>query len=98
MYDYFNETYYIGDTLISNFEKYRKELEADEIKPFPYVVDVCRRVYESNRNHLYTHRGKSSIDYLKKYDMLKYFTGLITRESNFKRKPDLKRLRGLNRI
>lgn len=89
LYDYFNETYYIGDTLISNFEKYRKELEADEIKPFPYVVDVCRRVYESNRfNHLYTHRGKSSIDYLKKYDMLKYFTGLITRESNFKRKPD----------
>ena len=33
LYDYFNETYYIGDTLISNL-KVQKELEADEIKPF----------------------------------------------------------------
>ncbi len=89
LYDYFNETYYISDTLISNFDKYRKELEVDYIRPFPYVVDVCRRVYENNCfNHLYTHRGKSSIGYLKKHDMFEYFSGLITRESNFKRKPD----------
>lgn len=89
LYDYFNETYYISDTLISNFDKYRKEFEIDNIKPFPYIEDICKKVYDKNRyNHLYTHRGKSSIEYLKKYDMYEYFKGLITKESNFKRKPE----------
>ncbi|TAH70005.1 MAG: phosphoglycolate phosphatase [Anaerolineaceae bacterium] len=89
LFDYFNETYYISDILISNFNKYRKEFEADNLKPYPYVVNVCRRICESNGfNHLYTHRGKSSIEYLKKHHMYEYFSGLITRESNFNRKPE----------
>jgi HAD superfamily hydrolase (TIGR01549 family) len=89
LYNYFNETYYISDTLISYFDKYRKEFEADSLKAFPYVVDVCRRIFESKGfNHLYTHRGKSSIEFLKKHNMYEYFSGLITRDSNFKRKPD----------
>ena len=70
LYDYFDDTYYISDKLISNFNKYRKEFEVDNLKPFPYIVDICRGVCEGNGfNHLYTHRGKSSIEYLKKHNM-----------------------------
>lgn len=89
LYNYFKETYYISDTLISSFNKYKKEFETDGMKPYPYAVEVCRRIHESKRfNHLYTHRGKSAIEYLKKYELYEYFTGLITRESDFKRKPE----------
>ena len=89
LYNYFKETYYVSDTLISSFNKYKKEFETDSMKPYPYAVEVCRRIYESKRfNHLYTHRGKSAIEYLKKYELYEYFTGLITRESDFKRKPE----------
>lgn len=89
LFDYFNETYYISDKLISDFLDYKKEAEADTIRPFPYITDICKRIWEDKRfNHLYTHRGKSSIEYLKKHGMYDYFSGLITREDNFKRKPD----------
>lgn len=89
LYNYLHETYHISDSIISDFNKRRKEFEANNMKPFSNVVDLCRRVYQSKRcNHLYTHRGKSAIEYLEKYEMYDYFTGLITRESNFKRKPE----------
>lgn len=38
-------------------------------------------------NFLLTHRGKSTIELLKYYDIYKYFTECITREYNFERKP-----------
>ena len=89
LYDYIVETYYNSDTLIANARSYIKEQEIDNMKPYPEVVEVCRRIYQSKRfNHLYTHRGKSAIGYLKKYKLHEYFSGLITRESNFQRKPD----------
>ena len=89
LYDYIVETYYTSDTLIANARRHIKELEVDNMKPYPDVMDVCRRIYQSKRfNHLYTHRGKSAIRYLKKYKLYEYFSGLITRVNNFKRKPD----------
>ena len=91
LYDYFYENYHIdiSEKVISNFNRHRRELEDNNIKPFPYAVDVCRRICEDNRfNHLYTHRGDSSIRYLKEHDMLECFSGLITERSNFRRKPN----------
>lgn len=87
--DYFVENYNNSDTLITNSLRYIKELEVDNMKPFPGVMDVCRRIHQNKRfNHLYTHKGNSAIEYLKKYELHTYFSGLITKESNFKRKPD----------
>ncbi|NLY47927.1 MAG: HAD-IA family hydrolase [Clostridiales bacterium] len=91
LFDYFYATYSkdVGEKVISDFYKHRRKTEAGGAKPFPYAADVCRRICESGRyNHLCTHRGESSIKYLREYDMLKYFSGLATESSNFKRKPD----------
>lgn len=89
LFNYINDTFYISDTLVSNFKKYKREVEEKNIKPFPHVVDVCRRVYEGKGfNHLYTHRGNSAVEFLKKYDLFQYFKGIITSENNFKRKPE----------
>lgn len=38
-------------------------------------------------NFLLTHRGKSTIELLKYYDIYKYFTECVTKEYNFERKP-----------
>ncbi len=35
-----------------------------------------------------THRGKSTIELLKYYDIYKYFTECVTKEYNFERKPN----------
>lgn len=89
LYDYIVESYYNSDILISKSIRHIKELEEDNMRPYPFVMDVCRRIYQSKRyNHLYTHRGQSAIEYLKKYGLYEYFSGLITKESNFRRKPD----------
>lgn len=89
LFDYYIRNYKVSDRLGPNFERYREELEADNIRPFLNVEEICRRIYQSKRtNHLYTHRGKSSIEFLKKYGMYEYFSGFITKENDFKRKPD----------
>lgn len=88
LYKYLSETYSINDSVKSDYHKYRKQLEIN-MKPYSHVIEMCKKICQSNRyNHLYTHRGKSSIEYLKKHNMLEYFSGLITRDSDFKRKPD----------
>lgn len=38
-------------------------------------------------NFLLTHRGKSTIELLRYYDIYKFFTECVTKEYNFKRKP-----------
>ncbi|MFL0248196.1 HAD-IA family hydrolase [Candidatus Clostridium stratigraminis] len=40
------------------------------------------------RNFIITHRGDSTLKFLRHYGMLNYFTEVITKKYGFKRKPD----------
>lgn len=61
----------------------------ESVKPFTGVESICKDIYLSGRsNYLYIHRGLSAIDYLKVHNLYEYFSDFITRENNFKRKPD----------
>lgn len=88
--NYFSKEYGVDNVVLkSGYDKHKKEADLSSIKPFPDVVDVCREIFLSGRrNYLYTHRGYSSIETIKYYSMFDYFSDFITKENEFKRKPD----------
>lgn len=61
----------------------------DEMKPFDGVKEVLAKVVANGgHNYLMTHRDKSSLEMLAKFDLAKYFTDSVTAEKKFPRKPD----------
>lgn len=87
--EYIKSKYCIGFNLKEEYDKNRFEAELNNIKPFPYIDDICKAIYLSGRkNYLYTHRSISAVDYLQRYNLYKYFSDFVTRENDFKRKPD----------
>ncbi|MGF7059668.1 HAD-IA family hydrolase [Brassicibacter mesophilus] len=87
--EYCQNKYEISEEFITRYNSYRKEDEKNHIKPFLDIEDICKRIsLEKRNNYLFTHRGKSAIDFLKKFEIYGYFSDLITKENNFKRKPD----------
>lgn len=87
--EYCKSNYQLNEQLLTSYSKRRKELELEYMKPFQGVQEVCKSLYLNNKhNYLYTHRGNSAIEFLHKYGMYEYFSGFVTKESNFKRKPD----------
>jgi phosphoglycolate phosphatase-like HAD superfamily hydrolase len=86
---HFKELYGLDDALAEKFTDYKKDITPEMVKPFPFVVDVCREfVALGGRNYVITHRGDSTIKYLKHYGLMCYFTEVITKKNAFKRKPD----------
>lgn len=89
LYEYCMSKYSIGDEIISKFSSYCRKLELEYLKPFPYIEEVLRIIHmNKGMNYLYTHRGKSSVEFIKKFGLYDYFRGFITKEDNFKRKPE----------
>jgi hypothetical protein len=51
-------------------------------------LNFCKHIYTSGKhNYLYTHRGESSISFLKSYGLYDYFSDFVTLQSRFARKP-----------
>ncbi|MCA0969273.1 HAD-IA family hydrolase [Halobacillus litoralis] len=85
---HYKENYAIDDHFINRFHAKRKDIEIEQSEPFDHIAEVCRAIHQSGRkNYLYTHRGRSSIEMLKKFDLYDYFTDFITSEHGFERKP-----------
>ncbi|WP_186576994.1 HAD-IA family hydrolase [Aquibacillus kalidii] len=85
---YYEAKYQIDHDFIEKYKMKRKNIEVGISKPFAGVEEICKYIYDSNKhNYLYTHRGESSIQLLKKFGLDKYFTDFITSENGFKRKP-----------
>ena len=61
----------------------------DKMKPFDGVQEVLAKVVANGgHNYLMTHRNKSSLEMLAKFDLKKYFTDAVTAEKKFPRKPN----------
>lgn len=87
--DYYKAEYNISNEFKERYDRYRRNEDIEMVRPFVNTQNVCRLIKEAGKyNYLYTHRGESSFIYLKHYNMYGYFRDFITKESNFKRKPD----------
>lgn len=89
LYEYCKSKYNISDGLLKEFMVYCGKVEREQIRPFPHIKEVLSEIHMNGGMHyLYTHRGKSSVEYLKKFGLDGYFSYFITERDNFKRKPD----------
>ncbi|HYE09633.1 MAG TPA: HAD-IA family hydrolase [Patescibacteria group bacterium] len=86
---YFKDLYGLGEDFIDKYSIYKKNMEIEMVRPFPFAAEVCRQfVTLGGRNYIITHRGDSTLKLLQHYGMLSYFTEVITKRYEFKRKPD----------
>lgn len=87
--EYYMTHYGASCDIREKYKKRRKVMEPLYVKPFKNVCDVLGLISQAGKNnYLYTHRGQSSVEFLKAFDIYDYFTDFITKENNFKRKPD----------
>lgn len=86
---HFKQLYGLGDAFINKLNLYKKNIEPEMVRPFPFAAEVCRKfVTLGGRNYIITHRGDSTLKFLEHHGMLHYFTEIITKQYGFKRKPD----------
>lgn len=85
---FYIDKYRIDEEFIKEYEKTRREMELDQCKPYPGVLDILKEIKDTRRsNYLFTHRGVSSIAFLQKHQIYDYFTDCITSAHSFERKP-----------
>ncbi|MGV8983405.1 HAD hydrolase-like protein [Clostridium sp.] len=86
---HFMDLYELGEDFIDKFNHYKNNIEPEIVMPFPYAIEVCRKfITLGGRNYILTHRGNSTLKFLKHYGMIPFFTEIITKPYGFKRKPD----------
>lgn len=86
---HYKSRYSIREGFMERFQKYEKDVKAEEVHPFPYAEEVCIEIKElGGRNFIVTHRGESTMDILKYHGMLGLFIEVVTKNNGFKRKPD----------
>lgn len=82
-------TYSLDKGFFKKFKQYEKSTPAEAARPFPYAKEICEEIKRSGRrNFILTHRGNSTLKYLRAYDMENCFEEIITKHNGFKRKPD----------
>ena len=85
---YYEIKYQIDEEFITKYKIEKKAAEIELSRPFEGIEEVCKYIHTTNRkNYLLTHRGESSIELLKKYDLYDYFSEFITSKQGFERKP-----------
>lgn len=85
---YYTRQYQIDENFITNYETLRREMELEECKPYPGVMELIKHIKETGRyNYLFTHRGISTLRFLQKHQIYDCFTDCITSQHSFERKP-----------
>lgn len=85
---HYKKLYDIDDDFIERYTQHRRIREMELCKPFDGIEEICRYISTTDRkNYLYTHRGESALEFLKKYHIYEYFTDFITSQNGFLRKP-----------
>lgn len=87
-YEYYSKKYILSKEFNSKFRDVKNEMEEIHSHPFPESADICKAVCKiGSKNYLYTHKDTFAITLLKKHNMYKYFSGAVTKEDGFARKP-----------
>jgi HAD superfamily hydrolase (TIGR01549 family) len=85
------------ENLNKQFAVHYETINQEKQSPFPYVVDVCKRIQElGGQNFIVTHRRKKSLhELLTLHDLHSYFTDSVAGDDGFPRKPDPSAMRYL---
>lgn len=87
-FNHYKEKYGVSDNFIKNFLQLSRKYEYNYAKPFDGVKDLCGAIYQNGmKNYLYTHRDKSALKMLQKFEIYNYFTDFVTSENGFEPKP-----------
>jgi len=86
--EFYKKKYELDDELKKRYSMYEQGGDNSLVVPYPNAAEVCRKICEKGGfNYLYTHRDTRSREYLKRFDMEKYFRDFITGEDPFPSKP-----------
>lgn len=86
--NHYKELYSLGADFVEAYVHYEKNVDLSKIAPFEYAKEICEAFRESGgSNFILTHRGNSTLKYLKLHNMLDSFTEIGTKHNKFKRKP-----------
>lgn len=79
-----------SDAFEQALEKHFNLITIEESPPFAGVIELCQYICSiGGKNVIITHRGrKGTMDLLEGYDLEDYFSGVITSDDGFPRKPD----------
>ncbi|WP_429970841.1 HAD-IA family hydrolase [Fructilactobacillus sp. Tb1] len=76
------------DKLLQIYKSFERD-EVELVKPFDGVKAALQKIIaDGGQNALLTHRNDQALALLDRYDLKKYFTGFVTSDNHFKRKPD----------
>lgn len=85
------QEYQLGtDDLVQKFEEHYDSVKPDEQPPFSGVVAVCEYICTiGGKNVIVTHRRREGTrQLLAAHNMLQYFTGYLTADDGYPKKPD----------
>lgn len=86
---HFKELYSLDECFIDKYTLYKKDIKPEMISSFPFAAEVCGQFVSLGvRNYIITHRGDSTLEFLKYHGMISYFIEVITKQYGFRRKPD----------
>ncbi len=85
---HYEEKYQIDSIFLARYNEQRNLQEPVKCLPFEEITALCKHICETGRkNYLYTHRGNSATDMLKRHGLYEYFSDFVTAEHGFERKP-----------
>lgn len=94
----YTEKYHITASFLQEYKQRNHEAALKQTKPYPGIGELCRHIASTGRfNYLYTHRGETALQLLKKHELYDYFRDFITSQQGFPRKPDPEALNYLAR-
>lgn len=87
--DFYSKKFSFPLSFLDEFQKNRELLENQVVKPYVDTHVILEEIVDSgNFNYVVTHRGTSTLELLKKYDLEKYFREIVIKEKGFARKPN----------
>lgn len=74
--------------LLKTYQSFEKD-EVQLAKPFTGVKANLQKIIDNGgQNALLTHRNQQALSLLERFDLTQFFTGFVTSDNHFKRKPD----------
>lgn len=85
---HYQQRFGLDEDFFARYAAHRERTERDMAAPYPGIEALCRKICEAGGdNFLYTHRGATSGEHIKRFGLAGCFKELVTSQNGFERKP-----------